>query len=403
VATFSRRSIELTVFTDKEKLSPYYIPPELLHRNAEMKLLQEIFDGFLEKPGKTSPKILRIQGPIGSGKTSTVMSFGKSFEGEAVERKMPLKFIYVNCKLEAGSRFLLYRKLLEKISPDILSRGLSPEEMLSLLISYMLEEKFFVIIALDEIDYLIRRMKEQKEAGSPIYDLTRIHEVILSPFSPIIGVIFISKDFNWGSLLDPSERSSLGDIKVVFSNYLLDQLKDILTERAGMAFKKGAIPEDIIEYVADIAANKSLNPGDCRFALDILFYAGLTADSKGSTVIRTEHVRLVVKESFPGIRTEDLMLLSEREFVSLRAVVKTLKNSQRPYTSLQETWEYYLSTCEEEGVEPESYNSYRNRVQDLNLHGLLEYKGSRRISITGATMEDFDRILLILGRKTKHE
>ena len=393
----------MTVFTDKERLSPYYIPPELLHRNVEMKLLQEIFEDFLEKPGKTSPKILRIHGPIGSGKTSTIMNFGKSFEGEAVERKTPLKFVYVNCRLEAGSRFLLYRKLLEKISPDILSRGLSPEEMLSQLISYMLEEKFFAIIALDEIDYLIRRMKEQKEAGSPIYDLTRIHEIIMTPFSPVIGVIFISKDFNWGNLLDPSERSSLGDLKMEFSNYNLNQLKDILTERAGMAFKRGAIPEEIIEYVADIAVNKSLNPGDCRFALDILFYAGLTADSKGSTEVRTEHIRLVVRESFPGIRTEDLMMLNERELLSLRAVVGALKNSQRPYTSLQETWEYYISTCDEEGIGPESYSSYRNRIQDLSLHGLLEYKGGRGISITGATMEDFDRILLIIGRRMKHE
>jgi len=392
----------LTIFVDKEKLSPYYIPSELPYRDKQIKILQELFEEFLEKPGKTSEKILRIQGAIGSGKTCTVISFGRNFEKEAHQRKIPLKFIYVNCKLEAGSRFLLYKKLLEKISPDILSRGLSPEEMLTQLVNYLKLENFFVILAIDEIDYLVRRMKEHREINSAIYDLARIHEITLSSLCPVIGVIFISKDFSWESFLDPSERSTLGYLKLEFPNYNVNQLKDILTERVKEAFKSGTVSEEIIEYVADVAANKPLNPGDCRFALDVLFYSGLTADSKGSKEIKPEYVRLAVKDSFPGIRTEDLLLLTEKELLALKAVVRTLKNSQRSYTSIKESWKTYLLICEEEKFSPEPNNTYRSRIQELSLSGFLEYKEDRGISITGATIEDFDRILLMLGRKIKN-
>lgn len=392
----------MTVFADKEKLSPYYIPSELPYREDQVNLLQEIFENFLDKPGRTSVKILMIQGPIGSGKTCSVISFGRNFEKEAAERKVPLKFVYVNCKLEAGSRFLLYRKLLEKISPDILSRGLSPEEMLTQLINYLKGEGAFVLLALDEVDYLVKRMKDQKEVGSVIYDLTRLHELVLSPFSPLIGVIFISKDFAWGSLLDPSERSTLGDLKIEFPNYKLDQLKDILMVRSEESFRRGAISEEIIEYVADITTNKTLNPGDCRFALDILFYSGLTADSRGAKEVRTEYVRLAVKDCFTGIRTDDLLLLGDKELLVLKAVVRTLKNSKSAYASLQETWENYLLECEEEKQQPDSYNTYRSRIQDLKLRGILEYRVEKGISISGATIEDFDRILLTLGRKIRN-
>jgi cell division control protein 6 len=392
----------LTVFVDKEKLSPQYIPADLPYRKEEMSFLHEIFVDFLEKTGKTSEKILRMHGEVGSGKTCTVLNFGREFEKEADALKIPLKFVYTNCKLEAGSRFLLYRKLLEKISPDLLSRGLSPEEMLTQLVNYLHGEGLFIILALDEIDYLIRRMKEQRDIGSVIYDLTRINEILLSPFGPVVGAIFISRDFTWGNLLDPSEKSTLGDLKLELPNYRAEQLNAILTERAKEAFKEGALSEETIEYIADIAANKSLNPGDCRFALDVLFYSGLAADTKGAKEIIPEYVRLVVRDSFPGMRTEDLMTLSDRELAVLKATVRALKTRQRPYVSIQECWEDYLVVCEEENMSPDSYRAYRNHIQDLSLRGFIEYKLDKRITITGATMEDFDRVISTLERRAKN-
>jgi cell division control protein 6 len=392
----------LTVFADKEKLSPQYIPADLPYRMEQISLLHGIFGDFLGKTGRTSEKILRMHGEVGSGKTCTVLSFGREFEKEANALKIPLKFVYTNCKLEAGSRFLLYRKLLEKISPDLLSRGLSPEEMLTQLVNYLHGEGLFVILALDEIDYLVRRMKEQKDIGSVIYDLTRINEIMLNPFGPVVGAIFISRDFTWGNLLDPSEKSTLGDLKLQLSNYKAEQLNAILTKRAEEAFKEGALSEETIAYVADIAANKSLNPGDCRFALDILFYSGLVADTKGSRKIIPEYVRLVAKDSFPGMRTEDLMTLSDRELPVLKATVRALKTRQRPYVSIQECWEDYLLVCEEENISPDSYRALRNHIQDLSLRGFIEYRLDKGVTITGATMEDFDRVILTLERRSKN-
>lgn len=392
-----------SVFRDKEKLFPYHVPESLPHRRRYIGMLQDLFEDFLEKPGRTYERVVQVFGPVGSGKTCTVHRFGSRFEEEAEARRIPLKFVHISCKQGVDSRFVLYRILLQQAAPEVATRGESESEMLRRLAKYLRRERKFLLLALDDVDYLVRRSKEKAEEGGVVFDLTRLNEMYMGDYPNVIGVIFIARDSSFKKLLDPSERSTLGNIVVKLSSYDSDQLKDILNERVNEAFSPGAVEDEILEFVADSAAGKSYNPGDCRFALDILLTCGLIADAEEAETVSVEHVRKAASESFDGISSEDIMALDEHGLLVLIGAVHALKFYKSPYVSVKNVWEYYRMACEERGVKPLSYTQVREHIKDLNFRGLINHHPKKGVSIVGASVEDLSRVLQTIKRNCKLE
>jgi cell division control protein 6 len=386
-----------SVFKDKNKLSPHYVPFILPHREKHISILQDLFLDFLEKPGQTFQKVIQVLGGVGVGKTCTVFKFCSSYETEAKRRNILLKFIYTNCKMEASSRFLLYKSLLEKAAPEIVTRGLSPEEMLRQLLKYLDRENKFLLLVFDEIDYAVKRSKEKKEEKSIIYDITRLNEMRLGESQRVIGTIFISRDNSYRKLLDSSEKSTLGQTYIKISPYKSTELIDILKQRVDEAFKLEVVNIDTIEYISEITAT-TFN-GDCRFALDVLLYSGLIADVEGSDMIYPEYVRRVVRESHPSIRSEDLLVLDKHEILTLIGIVRALKNTKKPYISIEEAWINYQIECEDKYIKKKSIDNLRDYLRDLDARGIIDYNKRRGIAVSGAATEDLDRILTTILRK----
>jgi cell division control protein 6 len=299
--------------------------------------------------------------------------------------------------MEAGSRFILYKNLLEKVAPEIVTRGLSPEEMLRQLLKYLDRENRYLLLILDEIDYVVRKSKEKRE-GSVIYDLTRLNEMYPGEFQRVVGTIFISRDTLYHKLLGESERSTLGRTYINMPPYSPSELKDIINQRMD-AFKLGAISEEIVDYVSEITAAR-LN-GDCRFALDVLLYAGLIADAEGSKIVRPEYVRRIVRESYPGIRSEDLLALDRHEILVLIGVVRGLKTSDRSLIPIREAWINYQVECEDKLIKPMSLDKVREYIKDLDMRGIIDYKPKKGIAVSGATTEDLDRVLTTIMRRSE--
>lgn len=391
------RTMVGSVFKDKDKLSPQYVPLILPHREKQISILQDLFKDFMEKPSQTFQKIVQVLGGVGVGKTCTVYKFSSKYEMEAKRRNILLKFIYTNCKMEASSRFLLYKSLLEKAAPEIVTRGLSPEEMLRQLLKYLDRERKFLLLVFDEVDYAVKRSKEKKEEKSIIYDLTRLNEMRLGEPQRVIGTIFISRDNSYRELLESSERSTLGQTYIKIPPYNSSELEDILKQRVDEAFRSGGINDDIVEYISEITAT-TFN-GDCRFALDVLLYSGLIADAESSRKIYPEYVRRVVRESHPTIRSEDLLVLDKHEILTLIGIVRALKNSTKPYISLEDAWINYQMECENKHIKKNSINKIRDYVRDLDARGIIDYIKGRGIAISGAATEDLDRILTTILRK----
>ena len=392
-----------SVFKNRDSLFPRHIPTSLPHREYQIRMLHDLFIDFLEKPKESYQRIVQVLGPIGSGKSCTAYRFGIELEREAKAHKIPLRVVHVSCKLGVDSRYALYQTVLQKVAPDIASRGYSTNEMLRQLVYHLKDTSEYLLLTLDDVDYLIRMSKEKKEEGGVVFDLTRLNEMFLGEYQQVVGVIFIARDASFKKLLDPSEVSTLGNVVIKMPSYSIKELSDILKKRVEIAFKPNTVEDAIVEFVAELAAGKSYNPGDCRFALDILLTSGLVADAEMSDYVTLEHVRKAASESFDGISSEDLITLDEHAMLTLIGSVQALGFYKTPYVSMKDVYEYYVLACEGREVEPLSYSKIRDYVKDLHFRGLVNYNPEKGISIIGASVEDLSRVLQTIQRSKELE
>lgn len=365
-------------------------------------MLRNLFGDFLEKPKESYMKVVQIYGPTGSGKSCMTLRFGLMFEREAKARGIPLKFVHVSSKLGVDSTYALYQTILQKVSPESAGRGYSPSEMLRHIVFHLKRAGEYMLLAVDDVDYLLRVLKEKRGESGVIFDLTRLNEMFLGETQQVVGVIFIAKDASFRDLLDPAEVSTLGSVVIRLPNYSSEQLADILMERADEAFRIGAVSWDVVEFIADLAAGKSYNPGDCRFALDILLAAGLIADSQWADRVTLEHVRVAAAEWFDGISTEDLASLDLHEMLVLLAAAEALDFHKTPYVSIKQIHEHYVMECEDRKLKPASYDTVKEHVETLHCIGLLS-RTPKGVCIVGATVKDLSRVLQTIEKGERLE
>jgi cell division control protein 6 len=383
----------LAIFKEREKLSPRYLPSNLLHREKQMQEITNYFKDSIADPSKAFLKPLQIIGPSGTGKTSTVLRFGERFVAETDKNGWTAKHVYVNLKLQGGSRVILYRNLLEKATPEVYSSSLSAEEMLRSLLRQLAESKKYLLISLDEVDYFIKSTKETRI----IYDLTRLNEVDLQTHCNVVGVIFVARSKEFHEKLDPVESSSLGRIAVEFRPYTSREILDILTQRASEAILPTGVSEPVLRYIADLTVTPPAN-GDLRYALDMLLYAGMLAESQGVDSITSDHVRTVYGEGHPAITEEDILNLPKKEHLAtLLAIVRSLRGNAAPYVSLKTVRSDVMLLSEEKGLAP--FDDVEEYVQDLSDRGLVEVRSFKEIGILGEPGENLENYLDSLLRR----
>jgi len=385
-----------SIFRDRNKLSPRYIPQVLPHREEQIRFLDSLFAGVLENIAESHLRVAQIVGGVGTGKTVTTIRFGESLEGEARRRKISLTHVYINLKLQGGNRVLVYRYLVEKGAPSIYSTSLSAEEMLRNLVKYLQAENRYLLISLDEVDYYVRHYSREPL----LYDLTRIGE--LSPGEPcgVVGLIVTARNREFYKGLDRAELSTLGRNSIDFAPYTSGQIFDILAQRVEEAFRPGVVTDEVLEYVADVTARPPVN-GDVRHALDLLLYSGNLAENRGSGRVLLDHVRRVHGETYPMITSEDIMNLEDRKKIVLLAVARALKTKRTAYVSLRDIRETLSVVCEESDVKP--IDHAEEYVQDLSDRGIVDIKSLTSIGISGIPTEDLDRFLDNMIERVKSE
>jgi len=373
-----------TVFKNRTRLSPRYIPRTLPHREKQLDFLLNMFDDVLEDPSQVYLRPVQVVGGIGTGKTCTTVRFSETLQEKASDRDINLKHVYVNLKLQGNSRTVLYRYLLEKAAPEIRTASLSAGEMLYQLVKYLDSRNMYLIVVLDEIEYFM------KNAGEHIiYDLTRVNE--LSPEKPcrLIGLVVISRGTDYYSLLEKSELSTLGRTYVEFTQYTSEQIRDILAARLEEAFKKGIVQEDVIDFIADVTAAPPVN-GDVRYALDLLLYAGNLADSQGAENVRLDHARRVHGEIYHQITSQDILDLSSHEKAVLLAVARALRGKRSTYVSFEDIQKECVRLSEDLSFKLENVD---HAIQDLGYRGLVDIKSLVKIGISDAPVEELVKYL----------
>lgn len=354
---------EATIFKNEELLSIDYIPSKLPHRDEKLKFLARLFRFAIERPGLMSQKVL-ITGDIGTGKTVTSQRFGIDLMKAARNRRVNLRYIHVNCREYRGSLFLIAKRIITDFIPNFSQRGYSSEELLEILVEALDRNNAFAVLALDELESLIR-----VEGTDALYKLTRIQEGRLD--KPMrLSFIFILRDVNYLSELDRSTLSTLQRNIIEMENYSREEMFSILSSRIELAFAENVVPDESIQFIAELASAR----GDARYAIDLLWRAGKYAESDGTTELTLEHIRKAVATICPVLRADLLDALAEQERIVLLAIARALESSGSTYVAMGEVEEEYRVVCEETGKRPRAHTAIWKYVRQLATFGLIETK-----------------------------
>ena len=376
---------ESTIFRDKSKLSPRYVPSELPHREKQIEQIDHIFRSSYSSPSKFPLAVLQIVGPAGIGKTSTVLKFSKLLADKFLHNRLTLKIAYVNLKLQGGNKYAIYRFVLERVAPELPSQGLSAEEMLRYMLRYLYENNIYLLIILDEIDYLI---KISKDTGI-IYDLTRLNE--FDPDAPcnVKGVIFIARSTDFYHKLDQAELSTLGRVPMEFPIYSIKEVSDILVNRCSEAFIANAIGSNVIDEVAKFTVSPA-NNSDIRYALDLLLYAGNLAEVQGTGRVTLDHIRKVHGQIHSSINTAEIEELSKSQIFTLMAVVRALRTKKKQYVELKEIRIRAQELSEEFKLKKLDVEDYLN---DLETRKIIEIRSLKEIGMHITSLHELEPIL----------
>ncbi|RKD93734.1 Cdc6/Cdc18 family protein [Halopiger aswanensis] len=246
-----------------------------------------------------------------------------------------------------------------------------------------------VVIMLDEIDKLV-----EKSGDDTLYNLSRMNSELENSRVSIIG---ISNDLKFTDFLDPRVKSSLGEEEIVFPPYDANQLRDILEHRSDVAFKDGALSEDVIPLCAAFAAQEH---GDARRALDLLRTAGELAERSQAETIVEEHVRQAQDKIELDRVVEVVRTLPTQSKLVLFAIILLEKNGVHSINT-GEVFNIYKRLCEEIDADVLTQRRVTDLISELDMLGIVNavvvskgrYGRTKEISLS-VPLEETEAVLL---------
>ncbi|NTV22886.1 MAG: ORC1-type DNA replication protein [Nanoarchaeota archaeon] len=354
---FEKYLDEDLIFKNKKALQSTYTPEQVIHRDEQIKQIASILAPALRNE---KPSNLFIYGKTGTGKTLCIKHVSSYMVQVAEERKIPLKIIYLNCKMKriADTEYRLVAQLISELGHTVPATGLPTDEIYN--IFYKIVDKGVertMVIVLDEIDQLI-----SKAGDEIIYNLTRMNTESLQ-----ISLVGISNNLMFTENIDPRVKSSLSEEEVVFPPYNAIQIQDILKKRAEMAFKEGAVEHGVIEKCAAYAAREH---GDARRALELLRVAGELAERKSLSKVRIDHLD-EAEEKIEKERVLEIVKTQPRQSqVALYSIILILeKENKAIYTG--DVYEVYKQLCQKTDLRPLTQRRISDIIGELDMLGII--------------------------------
>jgi cell division control protein 6 len=426
------------IFENKEVLRPSYTPHELPHRNDQINQMATILVSALR--GETPSNIL-IYGKTGTGKTASAKFVSQELESTSKKYDVPCEVEYINCEVtDTQYRVLaqLANKFIEKnrsviddrleelraarervdasggvvSDPEYGSReeidarieeleadreeietvpmtGWPTDRVYSTFFDAVDYHERVVVIMLDEIDKLV-----EKSGDDTLYNLSRMNSELVNSRISIMG---ISNDLKFTDFLDPRVKSSLGEEEIVFPPYDANQLRDILQHRANVAFKDGALTEDVIPLCAAFAAQEH---GDARRALDLLRTAGELAERSQADTVEEGHVRKAQDKIELDRVIEVVRTLPTQSKIVLFAIILLEKNGVRNINT-GEVYNIYKRLCDEIDADVLTQRRVTDLISELDMLGIVNavvvskgrYGRTKEISLS-VPIEETEAVLL---------
>jgi cell division control protein 6 len=338
-----------------------YIPNELHHRTKQLKIMAQMFKPLLNNVSQNAI----IKGPVGTGKTVITKKFCQTLVNTSRKQGKFIEYIHINCRKRSTDSMVLIG-ILNHFDERFPDRGFSVQEMLQILKKQLKRRDAQLLLVLDEADALIK-----KSGCNLLYDLTRFTDETMKTDNPISIIMISQKD-----ILNELDDSVLSTFKrsniVVLNKYLRDELLDIISQRVDLAFHNNVVSTDSIELIADISSEW----GDARFAIELLWKAGICADQQHLQKIVPEHVRAAKAETYSTVTETKLKNLGKQQILTLLSVAKRLLKDETAYANTGEVEKTYAITCEEYNEKPRAHTMFWNYLKELDNAGFINIKHS---------------------------
>ncbi len=372
---FQQEMEKRTLFKNRDALSPHYVPDYLPHRETQIEELSRILAPILS--GR-KPENVFIYGKTGTGKTAVTRFVLRKLQSFAEKKSLPVKGIYINCRVH-NTQHRVFLKILSILSPDEKYLGFSTAHLYDEILQKVSRDGLRLIVVLDEVDHL-------RGVADTVYALNRANDELESGSISLVG---ISNSISFRDSLDPRVKSTLCQRELIFPPYNAEELRNILEERAKLAFKEGAVEPGAIALAAAYAANQS---GDARYALHLLLRAGDLASEEGAERVTEEYVRRAREIVDEDIVSELVKTLPEHEKIFLLALAnmelqrKGIKGFGRRVITSGELFDAYRKLCKEFGKNPVSERWLREYLSELEMYGIISvtvagkgFRGNTRI------------------------
>jgi len=358
-----------SVIKDPGVLDFDYVPEEIPHRDDQLRFLSQMFKPLLSGISQN----VVIQGSVGTGKTLITKKFCNSLVGIARKQGTLIEYVHINCRKRSTDAMALLG-ILNHFDSRFPDRGFSVQEMLRILNKQLQKRGAQLLVVLDEADALLK-----KNDSNLVYALTRFSDESKREKIPVSLLLISQKDVL--SMLDDSALSTFKRSNKIFLNkYVRRELFDIVKQRIALAFHTNTIDGGCVELIADIASEW----GDARFAIELLWKAGIAADNQHVQLVVPEHVRAAKAETYSVVTESKLRNLERHQLLSLYAIAKRLQKDGTAYVSTGDAEKTYAVTCEEYDEKPRTHTMFWNYLKDIESAGFVTIKlsGKGRLGTT---------------------
>ncbi|WP_435335862.1 Cdc6/Cdc18 family protein [Haloarchaeobius sp. TZWWS8] len=349
---------DTNIYADRDALREDYQPQELVGRTEELNTYQASLQPVINGE---QPDNIFLYGKTGVGKTAATRFLLDHLSEDAQQYEdLDLSVVMLNCD-GLTSSYQVATRLVNEFRDEtnqISTTGYPRATVYEMLWTELEETGGTVIIVLDEVDHL--------KDDSILYQLPRAR-ANGNLEDTKTGIIGISNDFSFREELSPKVRSSLCEQEIHFPAYDANDLRDILGQRASVAFQEDVLEDDVIPLCAAYGAKDA---GDARQSLDLLMSAGDIARKRESTIITTEHVEAGRNELERGRIQEGISGLTEHGHLVLYAILTLDLEGETPVRS-RDVRPRYTRFSELANRDPLVPRRMRDHLSELAMLGII--------------------------------
>jgi cell division control protein 6 len=312
-----------------------HVPDDIKHRHGEATALATSIDAT---QGHKGARNVLITGPSGAGKTCTTRSLLSQIDTDS-----PLATAYVNCG-QIGTRHGILCEVLDAIGSGIVHRQSTPRDVVIKRLGEALEETGAVIV-LDEADH--------SDDLAVVDDCLRLPHASTCIIAHEEAAIFESVREATASRLRNAKQ-------LTFDPYSVDELADILEERARVGLADGAVDRMQLETIADQAA------GNAHEAIGALYAAAECAQQRGASTMPDDCLQDALDIARQRLRERRIEYLTDQQ----RALFELV--SEAGSTGMADLYEAY----EQRVDNPLTKRAVRSHLAKLDEYSLIESIGA---------------------------